>query len=206
MRDRPSSARRSSRSTALRARRRRSPPDEATCLAHAQDTWAARDCVPRMFPPKPTANAANAGADCQIVATAHARRRAWPQAGSNGSAAAAKLDQMLPVVVALVQQDAGPRRWCSASSRPSRRHGRVPGMLRISCRSRCRSSSRRGWPAEVIVCVDVDYRDARSSPPRSGSRLGPTSIAADRDRRDVGRAARRVRVRAVLPARAAAPA
>jgi hypothetical protein len=81
--------------------------DEAACLARAPDTWAARACLPRMFPPKPTANAANVGAECQLVAT-RMGDAVMSQVGSNGSAAGAKLDQMLPIIAASCELDRWP--------------------------------------------------------------------------------------------------
>lgn len=81
--------------------------DEAACLGRAHDTWAARACLPRMFPPKPTANAANVGADCQLVASRMADA-VMSQVGSNGSAAAEKLDAMLPIVAASCELDRWP--------------------------------------------------------------------------------------------------
>ncbi len=80
---------------------------EANCLARAQDTWAARACLPRMFPPKPTANGANPGTDCQLVA-ARMRDAVMSQVGSDGSAAAGKLDQLLPIVATSCQLDGWP--------------------------------------------------------------------------------------------------
>ncbi len=82
-------------------------PVEANCLARAQDTWAARACLPRMFPPKPTANSANAGADCQLVA-ARMRDAVVARAGSNAPAAAARLDKMQPIVASSCQLDGWP--------------------------------------------------------------------------------------------------
>jgi hypothetical protein len=75
--------------------------DEATCLGAAKDTWAAKACLPRMFPPQP----ANAG--CATVA-ARMRAAVMAQVGSGGSAAEQQLDKLAPVIQTACEQDSWP--------------------------------------------------------------------------------------------------
>ena len=75
--------------------------DEAACLFRAKDTWAARACFPKMFPGKAASD------DCGIVAT-RMREAVMSQVGASGSAAAARLDAMLPIVTASCVDDQWP--------------------------------------------------------------------------------------------------
>jgi hypothetical protein len=75
--------------------------DEAACLYRAKDTWAARVCLPKMFPDKP------AERDCTTVMT-RMREAVMTQVGSDGSAASRQLDKLLPVVKLACEQDAWP--------------------------------------------------------------------------------------------------
>jgi hypothetical protein len=75
--------------------------DQVECLTRAKDTWAARACFPKMFPGKPGSD------DCGTAAT-RMREAVMSQVGSNGSAAAARLDTMLPIVKASCEQDQWP--------------------------------------------------------------------------------------------------
>jgi hypothetical protein len=80
--------------------------DEATCLGKATDTWTARACLPRMFPAKPAEGGSTAG--CSTVAV-RMRAAVMGDVGSNGSAAAAQLDKLVPVVQASCEQDSWPK-------------------------------------------------------------------------------------------------
>jgi hypothetical protein len=86
--------------------------DEAACLGRAKDTWAARACLPRMFSaPANTAGGTGAtGAGSARCATAGERMRAavMSEVGSNGSAAAAQLEKIVPVIQAACEQDRWP--------------------------------------------------------------------------------------------------
>jgi hypothetical protein len=80
--------------------------DEAACLGRAKDTWAARACLPRMFPAKPVPTTGQP-AGCSTVAE-RMRAAVMSEVGSNGSAASAQLDKILPVIQASCQQDSWP--------------------------------------------------------------------------------------------------
>ena len=75
--------------------------DEAKCLGGAKDTWAAKACLPRMFPAQP----ANAG--CATVA-ARMRAAVMAQVGSGGSAAEQQLDKLAPIIQTSCEQDGWP--------------------------------------------------------------------------------------------------
>lgn len=78
--------------------------DEARCLAGAKDTWAARACLPRMFP-APTQTGATVG--CSIVAT-RMREAVRIEVGSAGSSAMAAVEKMLPVIQRSCEEDGWP--------------------------------------------------------------------------------------------------
>jgi hypothetical protein len=78
--------------------------DEAKCLRLATDTWAAKACLPRMFPAQPAA----ANSECDTV-TARMRAAVMSEVGSNGAAASAQLDKLLPVIKVSCEQDAWPK-------------------------------------------------------------------------------------------------
>jgi hypothetical protein len=78
--------------------------DEATCLTKAKDTWTARACLPRMFP----APAATGSSDCATVGT-RMRAAVMSEVGNQGSAAAAQLDILVPVIQTSCDQDRWPK-------------------------------------------------------------------------------------------------
>jgi hypothetical protein len=88
---------------------------EARCLGGAKDTWAARACLPRMFPATP---APPVNADCVTVG-ARMRAAVIAEAGS-GSATVTQLDKLVPVL----QQACSEDRWpapvvkCIADTKP----------------------------------------------------------------------------------------
>lgn len=83
---------------------------EAACLDRATDTWAARACLPRMFPPPPAGVGANVAATGCATVIDRMRAAVMQQVGSDGSAAEAALDRMLPVIQTACEQD----RWPAA--------------------------------------------------------------------------------------------
>ena len=84
---------------------------EAACLASAKDTWAARACLPRMFPPPAAGAATTAGGPpnpaCATLA-ARMRDAVLTDVGSNNAAAAAQMAKITPVVQTACEQDAWP--------------------------------------------------------------------------------------------------
>jgi hypothetical protein len=78
--------------------------DEAACLGKATDTWAARACLPRMFA---AASATGSTAGCAMFVT-RMREAVMTEVGSQGSAAAEAIDQMLPVIRQSCEQDVWP--------------------------------------------------------------------------------------------------
>ncbi len=77
---------------------------EAACLSRATDTWAARACLPGMFG-APSQTGAATG--CATV-VARMRSAVLGEVGSDGSAAQAALDEMLPVIQTACEQDGWP--------------------------------------------------------------------------------------------------
>lgn len=77
---------------------------EAACLGHAKDTWAARACLPRMFAaPAPVGEQA----DCAVVAS---RMRAAVVAEvGQGLAAMNAMAKLLPTIQASCEQDRWPK-------------------------------------------------------------------------------------------------
>jgi hypothetical protein len=78
--------------------------EEATCLRAAKDTWAARACLPRMFP---QAAQTGATAGCAVVVT-RMREAVMAEVGSAGSAAADAVAKMMPVIQQSCEQDQWP--------------------------------------------------------------------------------------------------
>lgn len=83
---------------------------EATCLGRATDTWAARACLPRMFPPPPGGGTGNVAATGCATVVDRMRVAVMQEVGSEGSAAEAVLDRMLPIIQSACEQD----RWPAA--------------------------------------------------------------------------------------------
>lgn len=81
--------------------------DEASCLYTAKDTWAAKACLPRMFPAKPVASEGGTGG-CSILAS-RMRAAVMAEVGSDGAAASAQLDKLVPVIQASCEQDNWPK-------------------------------------------------------------------------------------------------
>jgi hypothetical protein len=81
--------------------------DEATCLGKARDTWAAKACLPRMFPAKPVPTEGGP-TGCSVV-VGRMRAAVMAEVGSNGSAAEAQLAKLLPVIQASCEQDNWPK-------------------------------------------------------------------------------------------------
>ena len=79
--------------------------DEAACVGRATDTWTARACLPRMFPPSAAKEVGAAGC---VILTSRMRAAVMADVGSNGSAASAQLDKLLPVIQASCEQDKWP--------------------------------------------------------------------------------------------------
>lgn len=78
--------------------------EEAACLRAAKDTWAARACLPRMFPP---AAQTGATAGCAVVVT-RMREAVMAEVGSAGSAAADAVAKMMPVIQESCEKDQWP--------------------------------------------------------------------------------------------------
>ena len=78
---------------------------DVACLRNATDTWTARACFPRMFPK--SASGATGNAACATVTT-RMREAIMADVGSNGSAAAAQLAKILPVIETACSEDAWP--------------------------------------------------------------------------------------------------
>jgi hypothetical protein len=80
--------------------------DEATCLGNAKDTWAAKACLPRMFP----ADAPTAGRspECATVAS-RMRAAVMKEVGDGGSAAAAQMAKLMPIIQAACNEDHWPQ-------------------------------------------------------------------------------------------------
>lgn len=76
---------------------------EASCLYAAKDTWAARACLPRMFPLKP----GQVDGTCATVAT-RMREATMKDAGSGAEAVRARLDILLPALQGACEQDKWP--------------------------------------------------------------------------------------------------
>jgi hypothetical protein len=74
--------------------------DEVACLDRARDTWAARACLPKLFP-------AHAAAGCGTF-TARLRQAVQAQAGADSAASLAAIDGMLPIMKASCEQDHWP--------------------------------------------------------------------------------------------------
>ncbi|HEY5923793.1 MAG TPA: hypothetical protein VIV11_19055, partial [Kofleriaceae bacterium] len=85
--------------------------DEAACLGRATDTWTARACLPRMFPaaPVPKEGGATGGATGCAILVSRMRDAVMADVGSNGSAASAQLDKILPAIQAACEQDNWPK-------------------------------------------------------------------------------------------------
>jgi hypothetical protein len=81
--------------------------DEANCLYAAKDTWAAKACLPRMFAAKPVPPEAIVNG-CTTLAS-RMRAAVMSEVGSDGSAASAQLDKLLPAIQASCEQDNWPR-------------------------------------------------------------------------------------------------
>jgi hypothetical protein len=81
--------------------------DEATCLGKARDTWAAKACLPRMFPAKPVPTEGGP-TGCSVV-VGRMRTAVLAEIGSNGSAAETQLAKLLPVIQASCEQDNWPK-------------------------------------------------------------------------------------------------
>jgi len=76
---------------------------EASCLYAAKDTWAARACLPRIFPLKPQ----QVDGTCATVA-ARMREATTKDVGSAAAAVVARLDQLLPALQSACEQDKWP--------------------------------------------------------------------------------------------------
>ena len=74
---------------------------EVTCLDKAHDTWAARACVPSLFP------ATGGKADCK-QAIGRMREAFLSALGSGAGSQVAQLDTMLPVIQLSCEQDQWP--------------------------------------------------------------------------------------------------
>ena len=94
--------------------------DEVACIDRARDTWAARACLPKLFPANP-ANPANpaSAAECATF-TARLRQAVQAQAGVDSAASLAAIDGMLPIMKASCEQDHWPASilTCVAAAAP----------------------------------------------------------------------------------------
>ena len=81
--------------------------DEANCLYAAKDTWAAKACLPRMFAAKPVA-AEGVPGGCAILGS-RMRAAVMAEVGSDGAAASAQLDKLVPVIQSSCEQDSWPK-------------------------------------------------------------------------------------------------